>query len=144
MEITESALLDNIDGALEIIEELQKQGLTFVLDDFGTGYSSLTYLRLLPVRVIKIDKSFVQTMLENSADARIVRAIIELAHDLELTVVAEGIETREQMRLLQSYNCDYGQGFLFHHPQPASQIILHELGHPAINNNNFNIAFKKD
>ena len=132
LEITESALLDNIDGALDKIKQLQEQGLTFVLDDFGTGYSSLTYLRILPVQVIKIDKTFIRTMLENPADARIVRAIIDLAHDLDLTVVAEGIETLEQMKLLQAYNCDYGQGFLFHRPQAANQIILHELGHPAI------------
>lgn len=132
LEITESALLDNIDGAMDKIRELREQGLTFVLDDFGTGYSSLTYLRLLPVQIIKIDQTFVRTMLENPADARIVRAIIDLAHDLDLTVVAEGIETLEQMKVLQSYNCDYGQGFLFHRPQAADQIILHELGHPAI------------
>ena len=136
LEITESALLDDIDGALLKIRELQKQGITFVLDDFGTGYSSMTYLRQLPVRVLKIDRAFVQTMLESTTDARIVKAIIDLAHDLELTVVAEGIETREQMRLLQSYDCDYGQGFLFHRPQPADQIILHELGHPTINAGN--------
>lgn len=133
LEITESALLENLDETLEKIKLLQKQGITFVLDDFGTGYSSLTYLRLLPVRVIKIDKSFVRTMMENTADAMIIKAIIELAHELKLTVVAEGIETREQMRLLKIYGCDFGQGFLFHHPQPADQIILHELGHPAIN-----------
>ncbi len=133
LEITESALLDNVEGAMDKIHELQKQGITFVLDDFGTGYSSLTYLRQLPVRVIKIDKSFIRTIYENKTDAMIVRAIIDLAHDLELTVVAEGIETREQMKLLQSYNCDYGQGYLFHYPQSADQIVLHELGHPTIN-----------
>lgn len=135
LEITESALLDNIDDALEKIDLLHKQGITFVLDDFGTGYSSLTYLRQLPVRVIKIDRTFVRTMTVNRSDAMIIRAIIDLAHDLGLTVVAEGIETVEQMTMLQEYNCDYGQGFLFHHPQPASQIILHELGHPAITRN---------
>lgn len=135
LEITESALLDNIDDALEKIDLLHKQGITFVLDDFGTGYSSLTYLRKLPVRVIKIDRTFVRTMAENRSDAMIIRAIIDLAHDLGLSVVAEGIETVEQMTMLQEYNCDYGQGYLFHHPQPASQIILHELGHPAINRN---------
>ena len=132
LEITESALLDNIDDALEKIDLLQKQGITFVLDDFGTGYSSLTYLRQLPVRIIKIDRTFVRTMTENRSDAMIIKAIIDLAHDLGLSVVAEGIETIEQMVMLQQYNCDYGQGYLFHHPQPAGQIILHELGHPAI------------
>lgn len=139
LEITESALLDNIDDALEKIDLLHKQGITFVLDDFGTGYSSLTYLRQLPVRVIKIDRTFVRSMTENRSDAMIIRAIIDLAHDLGLSVVAEGIETVEQMTMLQEYNCDYGQGFLFHHPQPASQIILHELGHPAIIRN---LAYK--
>ncbi len=133
LEITESAVLDNIDEALGKIAQLQQRGITFVLDDFGTGYSSLTHLRLLPVRVIKIDQTFIRTILENTADALIVRAIIDLAHNLELIVVAEGIETVEQMRLLQSFNCDYAQGFLFHYPQPADEIALFDLGHPTIN-----------
>jgi diguanylate cyclase (GGDEF)-like protein/PAS domain S-box-containing protein len=132
LEITESALLENVEQTLEKLKILQQHGLSFVLDDFGTGYSSLTYLRQLPVSCIKIDRSFVKTMLENPTDAMIIRAIINLAHDLDLTVIAEGIETSRQMETLISYDCDYGQGFLFHHPQPADQIILHEMGHPKI------------
>jgi diguanylate cyclase (GGDEF)-like protein/PAS domain S-box-containing protein len=132
LEITESALMDNIDQTLEKIRSLQDLGISFVLDDFGTGYSSLTYLHQLPVKVIKIDRCFVQTMLENPTDAMIIRAIIDLAHDLDLQVVAEGIESAKQMEMLTRYRCDYGQGFLFHYPQVAEQIILHELGHPKI------------
>jgi diguanylate cyclase (GGDEF)-like protein/PAS domain S-box-containing protein len=132
LEITESALLENIEQTLDKIRRLQEKGISFILDDFGTGYSSLTYLHQLPVKVIKINRSFVQTMLENPTDAMIIRAIIDLAHDLGLTVVAEGIESAKQMDMLVHYNCDYGQGFLFHYPQEADQIILHEMGHPKI------------
>jgi diguanylate cyclase (GGDEF)-like protein/PAS domain S-box-containing protein len=132
LEITESALLEKIDQTLDKIRLMQERGITFVLDDFGTGYSSLTYLHQLPVKIIKIDRSFVQTMIDNPTDAMIVRAIVDLAHDLDLTVVAEGIETTRQMEMLSTYDCDYGQGFLFHYPQLADQIILHEMGHPKI------------
>jgi diguanylate cyclase (GGDEF)-like protein/PAS domain S-box-containing protein len=132
LEITESALLENMEQTLEKIHALRQRGLSFVLDDFGTGYSSLSYLRQLPVAAIKIDRSFVKTMLENPTDDMIIRAIINLAHDLDLEVVAEGIETTRQMERLIAYGCDYGQGFLFHYPQAADQIILHELGHPKI------------
>jgi diguanylate cyclase (GGDEF)-like protein/PAS domain S-box-containing protein len=132
LEITESALLENMEQTMEKIHALRQRGLSFVLDDFGTGYSSLSYLRQLPVAAIKIDRSFVNTMLENPTDDMIIRAIINLAHDLDLGVVAEGIETVSQMERLMAYGCDYGQGFLFHYPQAADQIILHELGHPKI------------
>jgi EAL domain-containing protein (putative c-di-GMP-specific phosphodiesterase class I) len=98
---------------------LKQLGVTLSIDDFGTGYSSLSYLRRLPVEKLKIDQSFVRGLPQSQDDAIIARAIIELGHALGHTVIAEGIESEEQLAYLSDYGCDEGQGYLFGRPMPA-------------------------
>jgi EAL domain-containing protein (putative c-di-GMP-specific phosphodiesterase class I) len=113
LELTESSLLTDIDDAIEKMTELQECGVGFALDDFGTGYSSLSYLSRLPFEQLKIDQSFVRNIFINKNDAAIAIAIINLAHSLGLTVVAEGVETYEQFQFLLKNGCDKFQGYLF-------------------------------
>ena len=115
LELTESQLLDNVDGVDNVIRTLQQLhelGVRLSIDDFGTGYSSLSYLKRFPVDYVKIDQSFIRNMTPGSEDATITRAIIAMVHSLELKVVAEGVETAAQMEYLRSLNCDEVQGFL--------------------------------
>jgi EAL domain-containing protein (putative c-di-GMP-specific phosphodiesterase class I) len=121
LEITESVVLDETEAGIARLHALRELGVRLVLDDFGTGYSSLSYLRRLPLDAIKIDRSFVMGLGTGEADDRssdlpIVQAVIALAHALGIEVVAEGIETPEQLRLLRTLGCDRGQGFLFARP----------------------------
>ena len=111
MEITEDAIMTDPDRALAAIRHLRQYGVRLAIDDFGTGQSSLAYLKTLPVNELKIDKSFVIHMADENSDAVIVRAMIDLAHDLGLTVVAEGIESEALLRTLSGLGCDYGQGY---------------------------------
>jgi diguanylate cyclase (GGDEF)-like protein len=121
LELTESALVDQAGGPLEIIGALQALGLSIAIDDFGTGYSSLSYLSGLPVDILKVDRSFVTRM--NSADgARVVAAIVELARAFGLRTTAEGIETVDQRDAITALGVDHGQGYLFTKPVPASDI----------------------
>jgi diguanylate cyclase len=121
-EITESVAMDDAAATERALQGLAALGLALSIDDFGTGYSSLAYLRRLPVSQLKIDRSFVQD-LETSADARaIVKAVIELAHALSLSVVAEGVETEGQAAVLRGKRCDKLQGFLFARPMPADEL----------------------
>ncbi len=123
LEVTESSILTDPENAIEVLNRLQKLGISISIDDFGTGHSSLGYLRSLPIDVLKIDRSFVGSM-TTSADALVlVTTIIKLAHDLRLTVVAEGVETDEQLRLLTSLGCDEWQGFLHSRPLPPDEFI---------------------
>jgi len=116
LEVTESALLHNADSAVNILNEIRNTGVTISIDDFGTGYSSLGYLKRLPIDVLKIDRSFVQDITNDPNDASLVMAIISLAHNLRLKIVAEGVETVEQLKLLHLLRCDEWQGFLFSKP----------------------------
>ncbi len=116
LEITESAVMPDIDNALKVMHALREIGVKFTIDDFGTGYSSLNYLARLPVDSLKIDRSFVADMTENRRNARIVESIINLTHALDLYVVAEGVETPEQLAFLRAYGCDSAQGYLFYRP----------------------------
>jgi len=116
LEITESLLMQHTRDTMDLLEELNEIGVRLVLDDFGTGYSSLSYLKCLPVHALKVDQSFVRGVTTNAHDAAIATAIIVLAHNLGLTVVAEGVETREQMEFLCDRGCDELQGFLFGTP----------------------------
>ena len=121
-EITESVAMEDVAATQRAFEGLSRLGVYLSIDDFGTGYSSLSYLRQLPARQLKIDRSFTRD-LEASADARaVVDAVIRLAHALDLSVVAEGVETAGQRDILQNLNCDELQGFLFARPMPARQI----------------------
>ncbi|MEY4561057.1 MAG: hypothetical protein RLZZ618_334 [Pseudomonadota bacterium] len=123
LEITESAIMDDPQRALNTLERLSALGFRLSIDDFGTGYSSLAYLKRLPVDELKIDKSFVLTMEKDLDDARIVRSTIDLAHGLGLTVVAEGVENAQVWELLRSLNCDEAQGFHMSRPLPADEFL---------------------
>jgi EAL domain-containing protein (putative c-di-GMP-specific phosphodiesterase class I) len=116
LEITESSFIDNVDEAIKHMNEIIKMGVRFVVDDFGTGYSSLSYLRKLPVSTLKIDKSFISQLTQNNRDALLTHSIISLSKRLGLDVIAEGVETKEQLLFLQAYQCDQVQGYLFSKP----------------------------
>jgi EAL domain-containing protein (putative c-di-GMP-specific phosphodiesterase class I) len=122
LEITESSLLENSTRIIDQLERLRKRGIRIAFDDFGTGYSSLGYLKRLPVDVLKIDQSFVRDMAADPDSASIARAIIDLAHHLGKSVIAEGIETELQRSLLASLGCETGQGYLWSRPIPAGQF----------------------
>jgi diguanylate cyclase (GGDEF)-like protein len=123
LEITESTIMDDPERALSTLEHLHAMGFKLSIDDFGTGYSSLAYLKRLPVDELKIDKSFVMAMERDLDDARIVRSTIELAHNLGLTVVAEGLETIKAWAMLARLGCDEGQGYYICKPMPQEQFI---------------------
>jgi EAL domain-containing protein (putative c-di-GMP-specific phosphodiesterase class I) len=120
--MTESSLIPEIGIALEVLGSLRRLGVSLLMDDFGTGYSSLSYLHSFPIDVLKIDRSFVGRMTDGEQPLQIVRTIIELARVLGMDVVAEGIETAEQYRLLRDLGCRFGQGFLFARPLAADQV----------------------
>ncbi len=122
LEVTESAVMDDADGALELLRQLQGFGVRLAIDDFGTGYSSLARLKRLPVNKLKLDQSFVRGLPQDHEDAAIARAVVSLGQSLGLRVLAEGIETEEQANYLQQIGCGYGQGYWFGRPQPAEQL----------------------
>lgn len=123
LEITESAVMFNPADALAILRKLDRMGITLAIDDFGTGYSSLAHLRQLPVDEVKIDKSFVIDMEQNENDAVIVRSIIDLAHNLGLKVVAEGVDTKDAWDTLTVLGCDHSQGYYMSKPLPAGELL---------------------
>ncbi len=123
LEITESVVMDNIETAVEMLEGLRRLGIALSIDDFGTGYSSLSYLHRFPLSTLKIDRSFVSLMLGNNENSEIVRTIVMLAQKLNMDVVAEGIETDDQLTQLRLIGCQYGQGYLFSRPLPAHQAV---------------------
>jgi EAL domain-containing protein (putative c-di-GMP-specific phosphodiesterase class I) len=116
LEITESLLMDNVQENIRILENINRQGIRFAMDDFGTGYSSLSYLRQFPISKLKIDRSFVNDITDDSDDEAIIRAIIAMGQTLKLKVIAEGVENHQQLVLLQSMGCDSYQGFYFSKP----------------------------
>ncbi|MCL6750644.1 EAL domain-containing protein, partial [Nostoc sp. CCCryo 231-06] len=116
LEITESLIIENIQQAINTMNQLHAMGVTLSLDDFGTGYSSLNYLKRLPIDVLKIDRSFVRELTIGSDDAAIVKAIISLAHNLQLSVIAEGVETQSHLEYLQRHGCDEIQGYYISRP----------------------------
>lgn len=121
LEITESVVMENIETAVGMLDQLRALGITLSIDDFGTGYSSLSYLHRFPLSTLKIDRSFVSLMLGNNENSEIVRTIVMLAQNLGMDVVAEGVETDDQLAVLRAIGCKYGQGYLFSRPIPASQ-----------------------
>jgi EAL domain-containing protein (putative c-di-GMP-specific phosphodiesterase class I) len=123
IELTESVLIDDTEGAITWIKRCKQLGFRVSIDDFGTGYSSLGYLHRLPVDELKIDKSFVETMIIDHRSMAVVRAIVGLADGLDLDVVAEGIETKEQAEALRGLGCVYGQGYRFARPLTADQVM---------------------
>ena len=119
LEITETVLLDDLDRAVESLQQLKLTGVRLCLDDFGTGYSSLTYLSRLPVDVVKIDRSFIAGLGVSDRDSSVVAAIIGMAGTLGHDLVAEGVETTEQAARLRALGCDMAQGYLYSRPVPA-------------------------
>jgi EAL domain-containing protein (putative c-di-GMP-specific phosphodiesterase class I) len=124
LEITEGVLIDNVKEAAQTLEELSAVGVSLSIDDFGTGYSSMHYLRRLPFDVLKIDKSFVQGLPYDKDDGAIVTAIITLAHSMELKLVAEGVETREQFEFVSDLGCHSIQGYFFSNPVSDDEFRL--------------------
>ena len=122
LEITESLIMDDIERSIAKLEAIQASGIGIAIDDFGTGYSSLSYIARLPVNSLKIDRSFIGGMTDSPHNMTIVSTIISLAHCLNLKVVAEGVETEEQLKLLRLLRCDEMQGYLFSRPLPAEDV----------------------
>ena len=131
LEITESAIMDNAELATKILGKIQQRQIQLSIDDFGTGYSSLSYLHRFPVNTLKIDRSFVNRIGENGENIEIVQAIVTLAHNLGMTVIAEGVETANQLAFLQALGCEEGQGYFFSKPLPAELVegILAKFNH---------------
>jgi EAL domain-containing protein (putative c-di-GMP-specific phosphodiesterase class I) len=124
LEMTESILMHNHERSIKTLQELREIGVKFAIDDFGTGYSSLSYLKRFPVESLKIDRSFVKNLPEDQDDSVIAETIITMAHNLGLGVVAEGIETKDQLAFLQRRGCNVGQGYLFSRPLPVEEFTV--------------------
>nr|WP_238474466.1 EAL domain-containing protein [Pseudomonas cavernae] len=128
LELTESILMRDVDSAMQTLAELKRLGVSVAVDDFGTGYSSLNYLKQFPIDVLKIDRSFVDGLPSGEQDAQIARAIIAMAHSLNLQVIAEGVESQAQLDFLREHGCDEVQGFLLSKPMPAKQFAAQFSG----------------
>jgi EAL domain-containing protein (putative c-di-GMP-specific phosphodiesterase class I) len=122
-ELTESMLMTDPEAAVKILSRIKALGMRLSVDDFGTGYSSLAYLKRFPLDALKIDRTFVRDLPHDSDDVAITRAVIRLAHSLNLKVVAEGVENVEQIRELEQYGCDEIQGYHVGRPQAADQCV---------------------
>ncbi|HVT44032.1 MAG TPA: EAL domain-containing protein [Thermoanaerobaculia bacterium] len=131
IEITESSAMSNADLAIRTLLDLKSLGVRIAMDDFGTGYSSLSYLKRFPIDCLKLDQSFVRDIVTDEGDAAIIGAVVAMAHILGIEVVAEGVETEEQFRLLAAKSCDRIQGFLFSHPLPAERLEQLLLADPT-------------
>jgi diguanylate cyclase (GGDEF)-like protein/PAS domain S-box-containing protein len=123
LELTEGIIMENIEAAITTLKELKKMGIHVSVDDFGTGYSSLAYLKRFPIDTLKIDRSFVLDLTTDPDDAMIAVLIINMAHNLKLKVIAEGVESKEQLAFLRSHGCDEIQGYLFSRPIPAEEFV---------------------
>jgi EAL domain-containing protein (putative c-di-GMP-specific phosphodiesterase class I) len=130
LEVTEQSNITNMEKAITIFQTFQSMGIRMCLDDFGTGYSTLSYLYTFPMDVMKIDKSFIHRVMEHDESAKVVRTIIGLAHNLNLKVVAEGVETEDQFDFLRSADCDYVQGYYFSKPLGMEEILRFLIHNP--------------
>ena len=122
LELTEGVLMEHAESTASVLRQLKTMGVRLVVDDFGTGYSSLSYLQQFPIDVLKIDQSFIHRITTDPDDSPIVSAIIDMGKNLKQGVIAEGIETQEQLAFLKARHCVEGQGYLFSQPVPAAQI----------------------
>ena len=132
LEITESALMGNIERSINTLLQLRRKGISLALDDFGTGYSSLSYLKRFPVNMIKIDRSFVTDILQHPNNAAIARSIILLCHNLNLKITVEGIETKAQLEYFKQQGCHEGQGFYFS-PAVSAETMTQLLQRQILN-----------
>jgi EAL domain-containing protein (putative c-di-GMP-specific phosphodiesterase class I) len=123
LEITESLLMRDLERASTMLREMSEGGITIALDDFGSGYSSLSVLKALPIDILKIDQSFVRDLGKSAGDTAIVAAVVNMARALALRVVAEGVETPEQLALLKSLGCDEYQGYYYSKPLPPEFLL---------------------
>lgn len=124
LEITETAVMDNVETAISRLKDIKAMGVDIAIDDFGTGYTSISYLKQFPVSVLKIDQSFIKGIPNNANDLAITTAVIALAHSLDIKVVAEGVETSEQLQYLADHDCDIVQGYYLSRPLPEAKILL--------------------
>jgi EAL domain-containing protein (putative c-di-GMP-specific phosphodiesterase class I) len=131
LEITETQLVESFDRASSNLTALRDRGFTIAIDDFGTGYSSLSYLSNLPVGIIKIDQSFIQSM-NTEKDLELVREMIRIGHNLKISVISEGVETKSQLEQLQKLHCEYIQGYLISRPMPADQTFTWIRSHNTV------------
>jgi EAL domain-containing protein (putative c-di-GMP-specific phosphodiesterase class I) len=122
LEVTESTVMSDAHAATEILNELKAIGVTIAVDDFGTGYSSLACLNQFPFDVLKIDRGFIRRLTEGRCFAALVQAVVEMSRNLDIRVVSEGIETQDQALVLQSLDCDFGQGYLFSRPMMPQDL----------------------
>ena len=122
LELTESLVLDNVDDTIVKMQAIKDIGVSFSMDDFGTGYSSLSYLKRLPLDQLKIDQSFVRDLVSDHGDMVMVMTIVDLGMNFELDVIAEGVETEAQFKLLHRYGCTSFQGYLFSKPIPVDEF----------------------
>jgi EAL domain-containing protein (putative c-di-GMP-specific phosphodiesterase class I) len=122
LELTESVVLDDVQGTVEVMHALKGLGVGLSMDDFGTGYSSLSYLKLLPLDQLKIDQSFVRNIIMDPNDAVLVKTIIDMARNFRLNVIAEGVETEAQLAFLKQHGCMAYQGYLFSKPVPLEEF----------------------
>jgi EAL domain-containing protein (putative c-di-GMP-specific phosphodiesterase class I) len=123
LEITESTLMTDIGSSIAKLDRLVEQGISIAIDDFGTGYSSLYYLKTFPITTLKIDRSFIRDITEDESDAKIVQTVVLMAQTLGIGVVAEGVETREQLDLLETFGCTTIQGFYYSRPLPLEKVV---------------------
>lgn len=134
LELTETMVMDDLSSAREVMKKLSRLGVRLAIDDFGTGHSSLAYLKQFPVHEVKVDWAFIQGITESQVDSAIVRAIIDLAHAIGISAVAEGVEIEEQAAELNMLGCPVGQGFYFSRPLPAEEfgeLLARHFARPA-------------
>jgi len=143
IELTESALMIDPEKSATVLKLLRSMGTTIAIDDFGTGYSSLSYLRRLPIDKLKIDRSFIRDLPTSPTDESIVRAIVSLAHSVGLQVVAEGVETAEQLERIRALECDQWQGYHCCQPQPAAELAERLIGDAAISSTGLRAALSR-
>jgi len=132
LEITENMLMDDVEGSVETLHRLKALGVQLAIDDFGTGYSSLSYLKRFPIDRLKVDRSFITHVTTDPGDASVTQAIIAVAHNLGLSVTAEGVEEVSQLKFLQQHACEEVQGFLFSRP-----LIADDLAELLVTNDGF-------
>jgi diguanylate cyclase (GGDEF)-like protein/PAS domain S-box-containing protein len=137
LELTESAIIEDMDVSAGVLKELKKLGILLSIDDFGTGYSGLSYLRRFPIDTLKLDRSFVEQQADGISNFKFIKAFVDLAHALNLSVVAEGVETSETLQFLREAACDEAQGYLFAHPLPLAEleVFLSRLPPPEARGN---------